>query len=92
MALTLVAILERLVPQHLNSVVLDTVDLLQFVYRSNRLVDDAVALAFHSILQHLDTHNTYARLLFLDYSSTFNMIRPMKLTAMLSDPGVPTTT
>ncbi len=53
---------------------------------------DAVALALHYVLQHLDTHNTYARLLFLDYSSAFNTIRPVKLTSKLVDLGVPTPT
>ncbi len=93
-ALTPVAMkyLEKLVLQHINSVVPDTVDPFQFAYRSNRLVYDAVALALHYVLQHLDTHNTYARLLFLDYSSAVNTIRPMKLTSKLVDLGVPTPT
>ncbi len=77
-ALTPVAMkyLEKLVLQHINYVVPDTVDPFQFAYRSNRLVDDAVALALHYVLQHLDTHNTYARL----------------LTSKLVDLGVPTPT
>lgn len=62
MALTQVDIksLERLVLQYINSVVPDTVDPPQFAYHSNRLVDEAVALALHYILQHLDTHNSMA--------------------------------
>jgi len=93
-ALTSVAMkcMEKLVLQHINSVVPDTVDPLQFAYRPNRSVDDAVALAHYYILQHLDKHNTYVRLLFLDYSSAFNTIRPMKLTSKLMELGVPTTT
>ncbi len=82
--------LEKLVLTHINSVVPHTVDPYQFAYRPNRSVDDAVALALHSILQHLDSNNTYALLLFLDYSSAFNTIRPLKLTAKLADLGVPT--
>ncbi len=91
-ALTPVAMkcLGKLVLQHINSVVPATVDPFQFAYRSNRSVDDAVALALHYVLQHLDTYNTYAWLLFLDYSSAFNTIRPMKLTSKLVDLGVPT--
>lgn len=61
-------------------------------YCSNRSVNDAVALALHYILQHLESPNTYARLLFLDYSSTFNTIRPMKLTAKLAHLRIPTPT
>ncbi len=78
--------LEKLILQHMNSVVPDT------VHRLSRSVDDAVALALHYVLQRLDTHNTYARLLFLEYSSAFNTIRPMKLTSKLVDLGVPTPT
>ncbi len=90
-ALTLVRMkcLEKLVLQHINSVVPDTVDPFQFAYRSNRSVDDVVALALHYVLQHLDTHNTYARLLFMDYSSVFNTIR---LTSKLVDLGILTPT
>lgn len=84
--------LEKLVLHSINSMVPETVDPLQFAYRPNRSVDDALALALYSILKHLDTSNTYARLLFLDYSSVFHTIRPMKLTGKLADLGVPTPT
>lgn len=77
--------LEKLVLQQINYSVPDTVDPFQFAYRSNRSVDDMVELTHHSILQRLDSPNTYARLLFLDYSSAFNTIRPTKVTTKLAD-------
>ena len=72
-------VLERLVLRHLQSITKDKLDPCQFAYQANRSVDDAVALALHFILQQLDTPNRYARLLFVDYSSAFNTIVPMKL-------------
>ena len=51
-------------------------DPLQFAYRPNRSVDDAINIALHYILQHLDNRNTFARVLFVDYSSAFNTIIP----------------
>ena len=52
-----------------------------------RSVDNAVALAMHHILQHLET-GTYARVLFVDFSSAFNTIIPRKLFNKLIHMGV----
>ncbi|XP_029106248.1 uncharacterized protein LOC114910215 [Scleropages formosus] len=49
-------------------------------------------MALHHTLQHLDCSRTYVRMLFLDYSSDFNTIRPGKLITKLTDLGVQTTT
>lgn len=84
--------LEKLVLTHINHMVPGTIDPLQFAYRPNRSVDDAVAFALHHTLQHLDSRGTYVRTLFLDYSSAFNTIRPGRLTEKLTDLGVPTPT
>ncbi|KAK7930487.1 hypothetical protein WMY93_006882 [Mugilogobius chulae] len=59
-------------------------DPLQFAYRANRSVDDAINLALHFILQHLDSPGTYARILFVDFSSAFNTILPALLQDKLS--------
>ena len=53
-----------------------------------RSVDDAVVLALHRILQHLETSGTYARVLFVDFSSAFNTIIPRKLFDKLIHMGV----
>jgi hypothetical protein len=42
---------ERLVMIHINTVLPDTLDPLQFAYRHNRSIDDAIAL--HTTLSHL---------------------------------------
>ena len=41
-------------------------DQFQFAYRNNRSVDDAVALGLFDVLQHLDSPDTYAKILFVD--------------------------
>ncbi|KAI9999457.1 hypothetical protein NQD34_018188 [Periophthalmus magnuspinnatus] len=67
-------------------------DPLQFAYRANRSVDDAINLALHSILQHLDTLGTYATILFVDFSSAFNTILPALLQDKLVQLNVPDST
>ena len=72
-------VLERLVQKFLRSITRDLLDPLQFANRENRLVDDAVSLALHFILKHLDSPNRYACILFSDFSSAFDTIVPQKL-------------
>ncbi len=64
---------ERLVLAYLKNTTGPLLDLLQFAYRTNRSVDDAVNMGFQFILQHL-TDLTYIRILFVDFSSAFNTI------------------
>ena len=40
-----------------------TLDPLQFSYCTNRSIDDAIAIALHTALSHLDKRNTYVRML-----------------------------
>ena len=72
-------VLERWVLKHLKSSTNDVLDPLQFAYRRKRSVDDAVSLAFHYALPHLECPNTYARVLYVDYSWAFNSVVPEKL-------------
>ena len=65
--------------RYLNTATDSLLDPHQFAYRANRLVEDAVCLGLHHVLKHLDCPNTYARILFIDYSSVFNTIIPHKL-------------
>ena len=46
-------------------------------YCPNRSTDDAISIALHTALSHLDKRNTYVRMLFIDYSSAFNTIVPV---------------
>ncbi len=84
-------VFERLVKSHISSSIPVTLDPLQFAYRPNRSTDDAISHILHSSLTHIDSSNgNYARLLFIDYSSAFNTIVPIKLTSKLTDLGLNT--
>ncbi len=64
-------------------------DPLQFAYKANKYVDDAVNIGLHYILQHLDKPGIYARILFVDSSSAFNTIMPDLLSNKLTLLSVP---
>ncbi|KAK3548381.1 hypothetical protein QTP70_012138 [Hemibagrus guttatus] len=80
---------ERLVLSYLKDITDPLLDPLQFAYRANRSVDDAVNMALHFILQHLDSPGSYARILFVDFSSAFNTIIPALLRDKLFQLNVP---
>ncbi|XDV47522.1 hypothetical protein PO909_017127 [Leuciscus waleckii] len=80
---------ERLVLAYLKDITGPLLDPFQFAYRANRSVDDAVNMGLHYILQHLDRPGTYARILFVDFSSAFNTIIPDLLTAKLTQLSMP---
>ncbi|KAK3569190.1 hypothetical protein QTP86_026472, partial [Hemibagrus guttatus] len=80
---------ERLVLSYLKDITDPLLDPLQFAYRANRSVDDAVNIALHFILQHLDSQGFYARILFVDFSSAFNTIIPALLRDKLFQLNVP---
>jgi hypothetical protein len=63
---------ERLVMAHINTIIPETLEPLQFAYHPNSSTDDAISIALHTALSHLDKMNTYVRILLIDYSSAFN--------------------
>ena len=75
---------ERLVMAHINTIIPAPP---QFAYCPNRTTDDAISIALHTALSHLDKRNTFVRMLFIDYSSALNSIVPSKLINKLKDPG-----
>jgi hypothetical protein len=81
---------ERLVRAHINIIIPETLDPVQFAYRPNRSTDDAISFALHAVLSHLDKRNSYMRILFIDYSSAFNTIVPSKLITKLRILGLNT--
>ncbi|KAL0158979.1 hypothetical protein M9458_047055, partial [Cirrhinus mrigala] len=81
---------ERLVLAYLKDITGPLLDPLQFAYRANRSVDDAVNMGLHYFLQHLDKPETYARILFVNFSSAFNTIIPDILQNKLTQLSVPT--
>ncbi len=88
---TVMKVFERLLKNHICSSIPATLDPLQFAYRPNRPTDDAISQVLLSSLTHIDSKNgNYVRLLFIDYSSAFNTIVPIKLAVKLSDLGLNT--
>jgi hypothetical protein len=81
---------ERLVMAHINTIILEILDPLQFAYRPKRPTDDAISIALHTVLSHLDKILTYVRMWFIDYSSAFNTIVLTKLITMLRTMGLNT--
>ncbi len=79
---------EKLVREHICSVLPASLEPLQFAYRSNRSTDDAIAFTLHTALSHLENKNTYVRMLFVDFSSAFNTIVPATLVAKLQTLGL----
>jgi hypothetical protein len=85
---TIMKCMERLVLRHLLHHCEDQLDEHQFAYKSRRSVDDATTLLVHKISQHVDTPGHYARVLFADFSSAFNTMRPSILLDKLQSIGV----
>ena len=85
-ALTSVAmkVFEHIVLKYLKTATDGLLDPHQFAYLANRSADDTVALGLPHILKHLEQPATYARILFIDFSSAFNTINPYKLLDKLS--------
>eukprot|EP00061_Rhincodon_typus_P017863 g46764.t1 len=78
---------ERLVMAHINSSLPAYLDPLQFCSSP----EDAISLALHSSLEHLDIKFTYVRLLPVVYSSAFNTIIPSRLISKPHDLGLSST-
>ncbi|KAK2877087.1 hypothetical protein Q8A73_023740 [Channa argus] len=81
---------ERLVMRHIKTQLPTSLDPMQFAYRPNRSTDDAISTTLHLALTHLDSKDSYVRMLFIDFSSAFNTIIPQHLTEKLSILGLNT--
>lgn len=67
---------ENLVPTYLKAITAPLLDPLQFAYKANWFLDDAVNLALHHMLQQLASPGTNARVLFVNFSSALKTIEP----------------
>lgn len=76
---------ERLVLVHMRPVIKLFKDPFQFAYSEDLGVEDAVLTLTHVLHSHLDNAKTYARVLFVDFSSAFNTIQPHILMQKLID-------
>ena len=79
---------ERILLKYMLPQVEHLLDPLQFAYRSKRSVEDATLSMLNVIYDHLDRPGSYARILFVDFSSAFNTIQPHLMIRKLIDLGV----
>ena len=68
--------LEKIMIEKLRTAVQPALDKYQFAYTKNRSTSDAIATVMHLVLKYLEKPAGYARLLFVDFSSAFNLIQP----------------
>lgn len=80
---------EKLVLQHIKDCLPAILNLHQFAYRPNRSTVDAIVTTLRSAVSHLEHRNHYVRLLFINYSSSFNTIILDILVHMLHELGIP---
>ena len=71
--------LERLFLNRLRPQVQHAEDSLQFAYRAEVGVEDAILYLLRRTHSHLDKVSSTVRILFLDFSSAFNTIQPLLL-------------
>lgn len=69
---------------HIKASLPPSLDPFQFAYCPNQSTNDAILFDLCTILSHLDRRNSYARILFIDFSLAFNNIIPQQLKEKLS--------
>lgn len=77
---------ERMVLQHINTSLPPTFDSHQFAYSST---EDAITIALHTVLRHLEHRESYVIMLLIDCSLAFRTIIPDILVSKLSNLGLP---
>ena len=76
---------ERIVLCHLKKQTDSHLDQFQFAYKKNRGTNDATLTLLHNLYTHLEKPNSFARVLFIDFSSAFNTIQPHLMAQKLSN-------
>ena len=85
-------VFEKCILTHLKIDVAAYEDPLQFAYRENRGVEDAILHVLNNVYTHLENSNSCVRLMFFDFSSAFNTIQPHLLSEKLFKMNVPSHT
>ncbi|KAJ8022663.1 hypothetical protein HOLleu_37627 [Holothuria leucospilota] len=82
---------ERFILQYLKEATVDFMDDLQFAYRKDRNTEDAILYTLDNLYSHLEDSRfgtVSARIMFFDFSSAFNTIKPHILADILLKTGV----
>ena len=80
--------LERLLVRHMRLQVAEDLDTLQFAYQKHIGVEDTILYMLHRAYAYLDVPGLYVRVIFSDFSSALNTIRPPILKDKLLGMGV----
>lgn len=80
--------MERVVCHHLSSSIGQQLDPLQFAYKAHRGTEDATLSMVNMVTNHLQKANTYARILFVDFTAAFNTMQVNVLLKRLLDLGL----
>ncbi len=78
---------ERVLSRHITSSVFSSLDHLQFAYISQRGTDDVTVTLFNATAKHLQGPTRYSRVLFIGFTSAFNLMQIHILLQRLMDPG-----
>ena len=76
MTSSVMKVFERLVLTDLQNKLANIVDPLQFAYRKNRSVEDAIIFVLNNVYEHLEHTGKYVRTMVFDFSSALNTIQP----------------
>ena len=74
---------EKIVLHHLLDLTKGMQDPFQFAYKPNRSIEDAILTLLHNTFLHTNNPKSYVRILFADFSSAFNTIKPYHLAKKL---------
>ena len=74
---------EKIVLHHLLDLTNGMQDPFQFAYKPNRSIEDAILTLLHNNFLHTNNPKSYVRILFADFSSAFNTIKPYHLAKKL---------
>lgn len=64
---------------HITASLPASLEPIQFAYHPNHSTEDAISTTLHPNITHLDDTDIYARILYIDFSSAFNIIIPQRL-------------
>ena len=80
--------LKRLLVRRMRLQVAEDLDPLRFAYQKHIGVEDAILYMLHRAYAYLDVPGSYVRIMFFDFFSAFNTIRPPILKDKLLSMGV----
>ena len=74
---------EKIVLHHLLDLTNGMQDPFQFAYKPYRSIEDAILTLLHNTFLHTNNPKSYVRILFADFSSAYNTIKPYHLAKKL---------